>query len=218
MSHVTHINESRHAYEWVMPLMNESCYTYEWAMASMNESRHTYDTDRCQMGGCLRRETLFEWDSLSLFPFFFCRWLWWLLSVRSHIWMNHHTHLNESWHTYERVMAHIRMSHVAHVDKSCHTYKWVMSHIWMSHVTHITYIGAQWRGLCNEICLCRWLWWHFSFMPHIWMSHVAHMNESCHTYEWVMSHIWMSHVTHMNESCHIYEWVMSHIWMTYLGA
>jgi len=41
------------------------------------------------------------------------------------------------------------------------------------------------------------------------MSHVTHMNESCHTYEWVMSHIWMSHVTHMNESCHIYEWVMS---------
>jgi len=32
------------------------------------------------------------------------------------------------------------------------------------------------------------------------------MNESCHTYEWVMSHIWMSHVTHMNESCHTYEW------------
>ena len=53
------------------------------------------------------------------------------------------------------------------------------------------------------------------------------MNESCHTYEWVMKHIWMSHVTHMNESCrnwtshvmhvngscHTYEWVMSHIWM-----
>jgi len=33
-------------------------------------------------------------------------------------------------------------------------------------------------------------------------SHVTHMNESRHTYEWVMSHIWMSHVTHMNESCH----------------
>ena len=27
--------------------------------------------------------------------------------------------------------------------------------------------------------------------------HVTHMNESCHTYEWVMSHIWMSHVTHI---------------------
>ena len=47
------------------------------------------------------------------------------------------------------------------------------------------------------------------------MSHVTHMNESCHTYEWVMSHIWMSHVTHMKESCHTYEWAMSHIWMSH---
>jgi len=48
-------------------------------------------------------------------------------------------------------------------------------------------------------------------------SHVTHMNESCHTYEWVVvSHIWMSRrVTHMNESCHTYEWVVvSHIWMS----
>ena len=54
------------------------------------------------------------------------------------------------------------------------------------------------------------------------------MNESCHTYEWVMSHIWMSHVatcqrvmSHIEfrvlhydsifESCHTYQWVMSHI-------
>ena len=50
-------------------------------------------------------------------------------------------------------------------------------------------------------------------MPHIWMSHVTHMNESCHTYEWVMSHIWMGHATHMNGSCHTYEWVTSHIWI-----
>jgi len=71
-------------------------------------------------------------------------------------------------------------------------------------------------------------------MPHERMSHVTYMNESCYTYEWVMSHIqwvishtwmshvthmdelWMSHVTHMNESCHAYEWVMSHIWMSHV--
>ena len=53
-------------------------------------------------------------------------------------------------------------------------------------------------------------------MSHIWMSHVTHMNESCHTYEWVMSHIWMRHVTNMNESCHTYECVMSHIWMSHV--
>ena len=54
-------------------------------------------------------------------------------------------------------------------------------------------------------------------MSHIWMSHVTHMNESCHTYEWVMSHIWMSHTTHMNASTsHTYEWVMFHIWMSHV--
>jgi len=58
----------------------------------------------------------------------------------------------------------------------------------------------------NESChTYKWV------MSHIWVSHVTPTNESCHTYEWVMSHIRMSHVTHMNESCHTYEWVMSHI-------
>jgi len=53
-------------------------------------------------------------------------------------------------------------------------------------------------------------------MSHIWMSHVTHMNESWHTYEWVMSHIWMSHGAHLNELCHTYEWVMSHIRMSHV--
>jgi len=46
-------------------------------------------------------------------------------------------------------------------------------------------------------------------------------NESCHTYEWVMSHAWMSHVT-LNWLSHVRttqldqkEWVMiSHVWMS----
>jgi len=29
------------------------------------------------------------------------------------------------------------------------------------------------------------------------------MNESCYTYDWVVSHLWMSHVTRINESWHI---------------
>jgi len=57
---------------------------------------------------------------------------------------------------------------------------------------------------------CRWL-----LCWHIWMIHFPLMDESCHTYEWVMSHIWMSHVTHMNESCHTYEWFISHLWMSH---
>ena len=75
-------------------------------------------------------------------------------------------------------------------------------------------------------------------MSHIWMRHVTHMNESCHTYEcvmshiyeWVMSHVRMSHVTRMNaschtyewvnrwvkESCHTYEWVRPHLWISHV--
>ena len=43
------------------------------------------------------------------------------------------------------------------------------------------------------------------------MSHVTHTNESCLTYERVMSHIRTSHVSHTNESRLTYERVMSHI-------
>jgi len=90
-------------------------------------------------------------------------------------------------------MSHIGLSLVTRVHALLHTHWWVMSHIWMipSQVTHV-----------NDL-------WHTK-----WMSHVTHMNESCHTYEWVISHVWMSHVTRMNESSHTYEWVMSHVWMS----
>jgi len=51
---------------------------------------------------------------------------------------------------------------------------------------------------------------------HTWTSHGTHVNESCHTYEWVMSNIWMRHVTPMNESCHTYEQERSHIRMSHV--
>ena len=64
----------------------------------------------------------------------------------------------------------------------------------------------------NESChTYRWV------MSHIWMSHVARMNESCHVYMWVLSHIWMNHVTYVNESCCTYGWGMSRIWMRHVA-
>jgi len=54
-------------------------------------------------------------------------------------------------------------------------------------------------------------------MSQIWMSHVANMNESCRTYEWVMSHIWTSRIAHMNESCHRCACVMSKIWLSHVA-
>jgi len=52
-------------------------------------------------------------------------------------------------------------------------------------------------------------------MWNVCMRHATHMNESCPTYERVMSHIWTSHFPHMNESCPTYDRFMSHIWTTH---
>jgi len=69
-------------------------------------------------------------------------------------------------------------------------------------------------------CICKiWAAQNHRAMSQIWMRHVTHVNESCHTYEWVMSHIWISHVTHMNESFHTCTQnrrVISQIWMSHV--
>jgi len=44
-------------------------------------------------------------------------------------------------------------------------------------------------------------------------SRMDEMNESCRTYEWVMSHISTSHVTRINQSHRTYEQAMLHTWM-----
>ena len=90
--------------------------------------------------------------------------------------------------------------------------------------------------VCVRVCVCVCVW--EGGMGGLWcvccnvnqsastMSQITHINESCHTYERVMSHIRMGHVTRMNElrhgSCHTYErvmyvWVMSHIRMSHVG-
>ena len=48
------------------------------------------------------------------------------------------------------------------------------------------------------------------------MSHVTRMNESCHTYEWVMSHVWKRNVTRTKELFHVCGCVMSHVWISYV--
>ena len=48
------------------------------------------------------------------------------------------THMNESWHTYEWVMAHIWMSHGTHMCDHVAHRSWVLSHVWVSHVTHMS--------------------------------------------------------------------------------
>ena len=111
-----------------------------------------------------------------------------------------------------------------------------MSRIWMSDVTHMWMSDVCVSYMCDvcvtwliHICvtwlihMCVWrdsfiCVWRVCDVTHSY-RHDTHLNESRHTYEWVMAHTWMSHVTHMNEwhhtfmnkSRHTYECLISHI-------
>ena len=96
-----------------------------------------------------------------------------------------------------------------------HIYEYIcVTHIILTrHATHV-WIGHVTR--MNESCMnesCHTYEWVVS---HKWMSHVTHMNELCYTCERVMSHIWIGHVTHAHESCHTYVWVTSRICMSHV--
>jgi len=154
---------------------------------------------------------------------------------------------------------------------SCQIYMWCdlfiratrLIHVWRQNMwyilasEHVLNTSSMWCDLFIRATrlIYEWrqnMWYILIFTPrrhvthewvmsHLWMSHVTPMNESCHTYEWVMeschtyewvmSHIWMSHgthmnhschtwmsfVAHMNESCHRYEWAMSHLSMSHVA-
>jgi len=132
MSHVTHMDESCHAYGWVtsriwmshVTHMDESCHAYGWVMSRiwmshvthMDESRHA---NRCIMSRI---------------------WMSYVTHLTALV-MCHVTHTEESWCTHVWVMWCIWISHVTHLttpkDESCYTHRWVMSRIWGSHVTHM---------------------------------------------------------------------------------
>ena len=98
-----------------------------------------------------------------------------------------------------------------------HSYLWHDSCIcatWLIHMYDMT-LWETW-GAERSFSTFQWVKLRINESCHIRMSHVTHLNESCHTYEWVMSQIWMSHGTHMNELCHLYEWVLLHIWMSHV--
>jgi len=79
--------------------------------------------------------------------------------------------------------------------------------------------------MCDSACLCVMSRVCSSLdMSHIWRSHVARLNESCRTYEGVISsHVahmkesYRSHVARLNESCRTYEEVISQTWRSHAG-
>jgi len=152
--------------------ISEQQHTHGWVMAHKWISHVMYTNITVNM-----MESFLTWEEQE--------------QVTSCTCMSHGTHVNESWHTYERVMARIQTS------------KW----IWWNRLRH--------RYSRNESChACAWL------MAHVWMSHGTFTNikvnmvESfliCEQQEWVMSCTCMSHCKSINGSWHMHEWDMARI-------
>ena len=185
-------------------------------------------------------------DSYAWHDLFMCvTWLIYLFDM-THSYTWHDLFISVTWlihtcdmtHSYVWHDSFIYITWLIHICDMTHSYMWHDSFISVTWLIHICDMGSihptcdsnVWHNsFTNEGCWKR-LWveqavadgqWLSRQMQHVRasvreLSHVPCVNESCHTYEWVMSHIWMSHVTHMNESCHTYEWVMSHIWMSHV--
>jgi len=99
------------------------------------------------------------------------------------------THMNESWCTYEGVMA--------------YTFKVTLRNHWSQRHTHelecVSWSDKAWWRHTHEQGLpsCSWACLHNA------LSLMAHISMTWHTYKWVMAHTWWNHGTRAKESrCH----------------
>jgi len=121
--------------------------------------------------------------------------------VMLHMWMSHVTQprtnsadMSHTWTSHAtQVQCEGLMLRVVKILGIC--VKWNDSFIrvtWIIHMCHISYLYV----------------WHVSWVA-AGGQDTAPSQLTCHTSEWVTSHIWMVHVNRINESCHTYERVMS---------
>jgi len=124
-------------------------------------------------------------------------------TVRWKAWLSWSRERSLRWLLYESRMW---MNHVKHINESCRAYEWVLSRIWMSHRSHMWTSGSL-GWLLHESEM---------WMNHVKrnsISPVTHMNGSLltHVNEQIVEVI-AAWVTNVNQSCHTYQWVLSRIW------
>ena len=157
LSHVTHMNESRHTCEWGMPhtsraadLMNKSCHKYDWVMSHIWMSHVTRMNESCHTHPELQNSR--KSQSLGLV-----------------------IHMKDSCHTYEWVRSHICMSHVTRMNESCHTHPELQNLRKSQSTTEKASIGKSRWLINNSRHMYEWV------MTNIWTSHVTNVHKSCQT-------------------------------------
>jgi len=187
MSHVTHVNESCHTYEWGMSHILKK----KWVMS------HIWMSHKCREFGamCATCGVLGAHMNESSHE-----------CATSHIRIPHITHRNESCHTYKWVTTHIWMSQATNAGcRVCIRVTWLVhmcdmtrSFVWHDSFTaFVTWLVHSICDMTHTNAGCRVFGVVCATRKHVWVSHVTH--------------VWVSHITHINESCQTYEWVMSHI-------
>jgi len=215
-SHVAHVNESCHAWAWVMSHMYQSCYTYEsvmshmWVLSHVSTSHVTHTHQSCS-----------TYESVMSH-------IW----VMSCVWTSHITHTHQSCSTYESVMSHIWVmscvwtSHVTHTHPSCSTYESVMLHRPTGAAQHLQNISPVQEHLSstswlyhvkNIMIQSRTSWYsqeHHDTVKNIMIQSRHHDTVNLNPKAWTLVHLdswysqdimihcttsWLYHV-HINES------------------
>ena len=183
MSHVTH--------------MNASCHTCECFMSHI---RMPHVTHMNVLGLLLTSTSEFSMGHVTDMNAS-CHWY---ECVMSQIWIRHVIHTIALCHTYECVRVSTDVN-VGVSDESCHTYECV---IWMRQ----GFYWRQRRSFRGHVLTIPPTSWHIARI-FCWCKTVKIGDESCLTYEWVMSHLWMSHTTSMPAA---HTWLLPFIFVACL--
>ena len=194
-----------------------SCVSWRIQMCSLSHLDVWHDAIRCATWLILMHDTD-TWmrhvmaHSATWLILFLCDMAhsnaWHGINVPCHAYNQHviwPMHMCAIAHSYQWHDSFIRVTWLIYMCDMTHLYAWrawfmcvTHSYVWLDYVCHQRDSNANNHPYTmNESCHT-----YERVMSHTWISHATHLN---HTYEWVMSQTWMSHVTHMNESCHTYE-------------
>ena len=154
--------------------MNKSCHTYEWVMLYMLHISHIEIKEGVYIGFAAGAIICSHLRAQVCVE---CQKIWYILLHGIECVFSHPTHYI-GFAAGVIVCRNLR----AHISVGCQKVWCILLHgIVCAFSPYTLHMIRSWR-------------------PRLPPSEL--MNESCHTYEWVMSHMWMSHVTLMNESCH----------------